>query len=170
MKTTSIALAILPLLTANVMARPFDSIQPTRSGGLSSTSRITTTDRLMKMDDRVVIVRQGRAIPMTAETTLTNGSRVSLDGTLISQSGSRQKLPDCTVLGPDGGRVPDHASRVVMIDGQMMVMRDGATRRMEMSTSLGSGRTVTQDGYLIEGSRKREIPEGAIFTIGSSAR
>lgn len=107
---------------------------------------------------------------MTSETTLSNGSRVSLDGTVISKSGARQQLPDCAVISAEGARLRDRASRVVMIDGQMMVMRDGTTRRMEMSTSLGSGKTVTQDGYLIEGSRKREIPEGAIFMIGAGGR
>jgi len=167
MNTSAIILAIPALLISPlVSAKPSD---PQSARSISSSSpRSTTVERLMKMDDRMVILHNGRAIPMTTETVLPNGSRVTLDGILISKSGARQNLPDCTILNADGSRVRDHAPRVVMIDGQMMIMRNGATRRMEMATSLGDGRTATQEGYLLERSGSRhEIAEGTMIVISS---
>ncbi|MGC4013638.1 MAG: hypothetical protein QM755_03845 [Luteolibacter sp.] len=124
-------------------------------------------DRLMKVGDRMVIVRDGRAVPMTAETTLSNGSRVTIDGTVIAKNGGRVKLPDCAVIGADGKRIRETTTRVLMIDGQLMVMRDGITRRVETTVALGGGRWVNQEGYLTErNGSPREIPEGTLLVIG----
>lgn len=124
-------------------------------------------DRLMKMSDRMVVVRNGNAIPLTSEVTLSDGTRLKPDGAVFSKNGSHRTLRDCEILSPDGKRIDDNTARIVIIDGQVMIMKGGVTRRLEMAASLGSGRTVTQDGVLVDrGGAKLELKEGQIVDLG----
>ncbi|BCU78879.1 DUF6799 domain-containing protein [Luteolibacter sp. LG18] len=163
MKPTLIALVSTVLVIATTaVAKPVPAFVPTPS----PVTRLSPGDRLLKVSDRMVVIRHGVARPLTAPATLANGSQVTVDGVVVSKTGSRVKLPDCGVIGYEGKRLHDTTARVLMIDGQLMVLRDGVTRRIEMRTSLGGGRTVTQEGYLIErNGTRRELPEGTLLAF-----
>lgn len=125
----------------------------------------------MKMGDRMVIVRNGTATPMTTPMTLSDGTRVGIDGSVVSKNGSRMKLRDCAAVGMDGRRIEDATARVVVIDGQVMVMKGGATRRLEMVAHLGNGRSVDQECILTDSrGGQTELKEGQILAMNSGGR
>lgn len=117
------------------------------------------------------MVKNGKVIPMTRIMVLSDGSRVELDGSVIAKNGSRTKLKDCGAVEMNGRRIEDSSSKILVIDGRVLVMKGGITRRLEMALNLDKGRTIDQEGVLTDRNGNfTEMPEGAIIVVSGSPR
>jgi hypothetical protein len=59
-------------------------------------------DMLMMKDGRVMIVRNGKTVPMEEEMTMSDGARVSMDGKVVMPDGTSRFLMEGEAMDMDG--------------------------------------------------------------------
>ena len=67
-----------------------------------------TKEHLMKMDGKMMHIKDGKTMELTQEMKLTNGATIAKDGTMKMKNGKTRKLKDGEMIYMDGkmGKMP----------------------------------------------------------------
>ncbi|RYD56925.1 MAG: hypothetical protein EOP83_21220 [Verrucomicrobiaceae bacterium] len=121
------------------------------------------TDGVVKKDGKVMTVRAGEKAELTSETTLSDGTKVATDGTVISKEGKKWSLKDNDAILNDG-RVLLEGS-IVVKDGKALLVKDCMGEPIKNETSLdgskvrpdlavtkkdGAGETALKEGDIVK--------------------
>ena len=65
----------------------------------------------MMKDGKMIVLKDGKEMPMTEDVSLDNGSKVTMDGTVIAKDGKQSKLKneDCIDMSGVRGKIPKPA-------------------------------------------------------------
>ena len=66
-------------------------------------------DHIMMKDGKVMMIMQGKSMPTDKELTLSNGVKVTVDGTVTMQDGKKTMMKNGDMLGMDGEMVKHDA-------------------------------------------------------------
>ncbi len=121
------------------------------------------TDGIVKKDGKIMSVRAGEKSELTAETTLSDGTKVMTDGSVISKDGKKWSLKDNDAILRDG-RVLLEGS-VIVKDGKPLLVKDCLGEPIKNEVSLdgtkvrpdlavtkkdGRGETALKDGDIVK--------------------
>ena len=110
------------------------------------------TDHLMMKDGVMMVVKDGKPLPMEADVTLANGTMVMKDGNVMMK-GSEKKmmLEEGDAITIDGKMMKHHTMKdcCVMKDGKMMMMKDGKMTPMTEDMTLADGTKCMANGECI---------------------
>jgi len=120
-------------------------------------------DGIFKKDGKIMTVRAGEKAELSAETTLTDGTKVMTDGSVISKEGKKWSLKDNDAILSDG-RVLLEGS-VIVKDGKPLLVKecmgepvkdeislDGTKVRPDLAVTKkdGGGETALKDGDIVK--------------------
>ncbi len=115
---------------------------------------------------KVLMMKDGRETPVTAEVTFGNGSRLGLDGFIITREGRRERFQDDRWISLDGDYVvvdatSDDFDGYYLDGGRVYVMRDNTPVLLTVDFTFGDGSRLSPDGTIVlrDGSRSR-LSEG----------
>jgi hypothetical protein len=66
-------------------------------------------DHIMMKDGKVMMIKEGKSMPMDKELTLTNGSKVTVDGTVTMKDGTTMMMKEGDMMSMDGEMVKHDA-------------------------------------------------------------
>ncbi len=104
-------------------------------------------DHILMDDGKLLVMKDGKVVPMDRDMALENGTKVMLDGTLVMSDGNTLKLGEDDMIFMDGKLVK--RDRLVLKDGVVMTVRDGKTIPLEKDVTFENGTTVMLDGRVI---------------------
>jgi hypothetical protein len=93
MKTT------IKLLAVAILTLSFVSI------GFSADDKVMMKDHIMMKDGKVMMIKEGKGMQLDKELTLTNGSKVAVDGTITMKDGTKMTMKDGDMMTMDGEMV-----------------------------------------------------------------
>ncbi len=127
-----------------------------------------TADGYFFRDGRVMVYRNGNPTELTQETVFEDGSRLSVDGTLILRDGTRRRFRDNQYVTLDGRildrermnasyREQNTRDGYFMRNGKVMSFRNGNMTELTTETTLDNGTRIMADGTVImkDGTRSR---------------
>ncbi len=105
-------------------------------------------DAVMMKDGKMMITKDGKTSPMTNEVTMTNGTKVMVDGTIVLKDATTMKMGEDDIIFMTGKM--DKKEHLILKNGVMMVVRNGKTTPMEKEMSLEDGSKVMMDGTVVK--------------------
>ncbi|HLX65182.1 MAG TPA: DUF6799 domain-containing protein [Planctomycetota bacterium] len=115
---------------------------------------------------KVVMVKDGKESPVTAEVTLRNGSRLTTDGFVILKDGKRERFQENRWIDMDGEYIvadagTDDFDGYCLEDGKVYVMRDRTPTLVTVDVTLDNGSRISADGSIVlkDGTHNR-LSEG----------
>jgi hypothetical protein len=142
----------------------------------SDGSMMRRRDELMTMDGATM--RNGKAmrndgvklVPLDKDMVLSNGSKISPDGTVTMKDGSKIALKDGETMGSKGDIVIAKADLlmdgVYNRDGQMTALEKGKLKSMNSDMTLPNGSTISKDGYIMtKDGKKLLLRDGDFITM-----
>jgi len=120
-------------------------------------------DGIIKKEGKIMTVRAGEKTELSAETTLSDGTKVMTDGSVISKEGKKWSLKDNDAILSDG-RVLIEGS-VIVKDGKPLLVKDCMGEPVKEEVSLdgtkvrpdlavtkkdGGGETALKDGDIVK--------------------
>jgi len=121
------------------------------------------TDGILKKDGKLMTVRAGEKSELTSEATLSDGTKVMTDGTVISKEGKKWSLKDNDAILSDG-RVLLEGS-IIVRDGKPLLVKacmgepiknetslDGSKVRPDLAVTKkdGGGETALKEGDIVK--------------------
>jgi len=128
--------------------------------------KAATTDHFMMLDGKLVIMKDNEVKNVTKEVTLSNGTKVMPDGTVVAKDGTKSMLKEGESLGMDGKpMVKDH---FLMKGGKMIAMVGGKAITMTKEIVIDNGAKILVDGTVMaKDGTKKILKEGQmLFTDG----
>ena len=167
MKTLNktIASAFIGLVTCNIG----HSQNPSHGGpDVESKELAMDKDHLMMQGGKMATIKEGKAMPMEDEMTLSDGTKVMTNGNVIMKNGEKAMLANGDMITMDGKIIHGGVKKdcVMMKDGKMMVMKNGKTMMMKQDMTLGDGTKVMTDGTcMMKDGKKMMMAEGDVMTM-----
>ena len=121
------------------------------------------TDGILKKDGKIMTVRAGEKTELSSETTLSDGTKVMTDGTVVSKEGKKWSLKDNDAILSDG-RVLLEGS-IIVKDGKPLLVKNCMGEPIKNETSLdgskvrpdlavtkknGGGETTLKEGDIVK--------------------
>jgi hypothetical protein len=75
------------------------------STGFTADDKVMMKDHIMMKDGKVMMIKAGKSMPLDKELTLTNGSKVTVDGTVTMKDGTKMMMKDGDMMTMDGEMV-----------------------------------------------------------------
>lgn len=92
----------LKLLAVTILTLSFVST------GLTADDKEMAKDHIMMKDGKVMMMKEGKSMPLDKEITLTNGSKVAVDGTVTMRDGTKMTMKEGDMMTMDGAMMkPD---------------------------------------------------------------
>ncbi len=141
--------------------------------GALATAADKPAERAMLKDGKMLIVQQGKTVPMENNVVLPHSIKVSTNATFTVNDGKPRKLKEGQVLdsegmltSPDGSVAPvlDH---VAMKNGKLLMVVDGESSPVDREISFPDGSKILPDSTLrTPDGRLRRLIDGDLLTIG----
>lgn len=117
-------------------------------------------DHIMSMGGKMWVRKNGKFSAMEKDTSLPDGTKVTMDGTIVLANGRSLKTGDGDFVLMTGEVVQaskkmDH---VIIKNGALMVVKNGRSSKAEKSITLSDGTVVTKDGSATS-------PDGSTFSL-----
>jgi hypothetical protein len=159
-----------------------DGTKVTRSGDVTSTDGTTwklqegdkidndgtfqtriIEDGVLKKDGKIMSVRAGDKTDLSGETTLSDGTKVMTDGSVVSKDGKKWSLKDGDAILNDGR--PLLEGSIIVKDGKALLFKDCMGEPIKKETSLdgtkvrpdlavtkkdGGGETALKEGDIVK--------------------
>jgi len=78
------------------------------SAGFTADDKDVAKDHIMMKDGKVMMMKAGKSMPLDKEITLTNGSKVTVDGTVTMKDGTKMTMKEGDMITMDGAMMkPD---------------------------------------------------------------
>lgn len=75
------------------------------SGGFSADNKEIMKDHIMMKDGKVMMIKEGKSMPLDKELPLSNGAKVTPDGTVMMKDGTKTMMKEGDMMGLDGEMV-----------------------------------------------------------------
>lgn len=75
------------------------------STGFSADDKEMMKDHIMMKDGKVMMIKEGKGMPLEKELTLGNGAKVTVDGTVTMKDGTKMTMKDGDMMSMDGEMV-----------------------------------------------------------------
>jgi hypothetical protein len=72
------------------------------STGFTADDQDMAKDHIMMKDGKVMMIMQGKSMPMDKELTLSNGAKVTVDGTVTMTDGKKMMMKEGDMMTMDG--------------------------------------------------------------------
>jgi hypothetical protein len=79
------------------------------SAGFAADDKDMAKDHIMMKDGKVMMIMQGKSMPLDKELTLTNGSKVTVDGTVTMKDGTKTMMKEGDMMSMDGEMIKHDA-------------------------------------------------------------
>ncbi|HLX61965.1 MAG TPA: DUF6799 domain-containing protein [Planctomycetota bacterium] len=114
----------------------------------------THKDGYTSKGGKVVMLKDGRESPVTAEVTFGNGSRLTADGFIILKDGKRERFQDDRWIDMDGEYIvvaadTDDFDGYYYEGGKVYVMRDRTPVLVTADVVLVDGSRISADGSIV---------------------
>ena len=70
--------------------------------GFTADDKEMMKDHIMMKDGKVMMIKEGKSMPMDKELTLTNGTKVTADGTVTMKDGTKTMMKEGDMMSMDG--------------------------------------------------------------------
>lgn len=95
-RTTNTMKTLIKLLAVAILTLSFVST------GFTADDKDMAKDHIMMKDGKVMMIMQGKNMPLDKELTLTNGSKVTVDGTVTMKDGTKMMMKEGDMMTMDG--------------------------------------------------------------------
>ena len=75
------------------------------STGFTADDKEMMKDHIMMKDGKVMMIKEGKSMPLDKELTLSNGAKVTVDGTVTTKAGNKMMLKEGEMMDMDGQMV-----------------------------------------------------------------
>ena len=138
---------------------------------ITGNSFAQTNSKAVEMKDgKMMVVADGKTMPMTKEMTMENGTRCMTNGEYIMKDGKKMKMKEGEMMDMNGmmmnhGDMMNHGMMsndyVMMKDGKMIVMKDRKEMPMTKDMTLKNGtKCLTNGEYIMKDGKKMKMKEG----------
>jgi hypothetical protein len=118
-------------------------------------------NHVMMKNGKMIQVKDGREIPLTAEVLLADWSKVQPDGTIIKENGQKIQLKEGERINMDGvmmskvntgytGNATANTDCITMKGGKMCIIKSGQTLPMTKEQILPNGTKVMTNGTIVK--------------------
>ena len=140
---TLLSLSLATFVTL-ALASPAICQEKPKATDTKEVKKPAVVDHLMMEKGKMMVVKGGKPAPMEKDMTLSDGSKVMTNGSMVHKDGTKMMLEDGQMVGMDGKMIMgDH---LMMKDGKMCCMKDGKMTMMEKDMTMENGCKVMTDG------------------------
>lgn len=79
------------------------------STGFSADDKVMMKDHIMMKDGKVMMIKEGKSMPLDKELTLGNGAKVTADGNVTMKDGTKMMMQEGHMMSMDGEMVKHDA-------------------------------------------------------------
>ncbi len=116
-------------------------------------------DHVVMRAGSVLVVRDGKAQPLTQTLTFANNLTLAPDGSVVYPSGNRSRLADGQLFRLDGTPIPSKDS-ITLKNGRIVVLRGGTLIPLAPAQIMGMN-----DGTRVQGDGQITKPDGTVFQL-----
>jgi len=140
-------------------------------GELAYVKNDVLTDGVFKRDGKMILMAQGKLIPLTSDFTLANGGKVTTDGNLIYNGSEKMALRDGEMVLPSGdvillkgGKLDSKASEdrkttdhYIFRNGKMMLVKDNDPQILQQDVTFANGSKLLRHGHIAKKDGTKHI-------------
>lgn len=136
---------------------------------------ILTMDHVILREGKVFLEQDGQSKPLQKEMTLSGGIKVQTNGLVTLSGGVEKTLPENRPFTLDGfliagdGRFVRLDDHIAVLDGALMMVKNGQASRVGQEITLGDGTVVLPDGvFLRPDGRRLRLLDGQMLKLDGS--